>query len=178
MYYSENRTGTVVNFNIMEKTEEIIMPCCKDCKWIGVDEKEDEILAFGKGSYPLFCIPYIPPGHKFWEDEGSDNCGKADLSCEVGFHCPGVGVALGYITGEKCSGGRFTKIGAGSTKVGGGEGTWTVMYGEECLDPEWIKAGNDLCRSMHFHINLIIRRSLFFNICIDSHTARGNDIYS
>src|SRR3989344_4915540 len=114
--------------------------CClntdkRDCTWIGPGGSK-EVKPFGSGKFGMYCIPQVTPGTKFWEDEGSNNCGKASLECETTFKCPGVKKLFGYVTGESCAKGLTS-----------GEG-WEIIEGKECLTQEWVQSANDLCRSI------------------------------
>ena len=141
--------NTVKDLNAVDDDEDEIetaiendAECClntdkRECEWIGpTGEVEENVGAFGSGSFGGYCIPSVKPGTKFWEDEGSDNCGKASLECEVTFRCPGVKKLLGYVTGDECTKGLFSKQG------------WEIIQGSECLSPTWITAANSLCRSV------------------------------
>ncbi|MBS3162186.1 hypothetical protein J4476_05830 [Candidatus Woesearchaeota archaeon] len=63
----------------LKKDEE----CCgdrtkRDCQWTGSK-----------------CSPAVSPGAKFWQGEGSDTCGKANLECTAMFVCGGWNRVLG-----------------------------------------------------------------------------------
>ena len=60
-----------------EKAQLKDLECCadyskRDCAWIG-----------GK------CVPRVSPGTKFWEEEGENNCGKANMECSFLVKCDG-----------------------------------------------------------------------------------------
>ncbi|MEK6947674.1 MAG: hypothetical protein AABX19_00370, partial [Nanoarchaeota archaeon] len=62
--------------------------CCgdrtkRDCAWTGSK-----------------CAPAVSPGAKFWEGEGSDTCGKANLECTAYFVCGGWNRLLGLCQGS------------------------------------------------------------------------------
>jgi hypothetical protein len=114
--------------------------CCtdvskRDCAWVG-----------GK------CTPRVKPGTKFWENEGSNNCGKASLSCSFTITCDGWDRLF---TWGSCNPNWFSKFfsGAGDSLLGwklDSSGGWKPVdksQADMCLSNDFIQAANNLCRS-------------------------------
>jgi len=89
----------------------------RDCQWIGNDE-------YGK------CIPFVPPGLKFWPGEGENavpaadataQCDKGSSACKVVFERPGIGLFEGR--------------------------DWKCVQGCECLEKDYLRSSNDVCKS-------------------------------
>ncbi|MDP6586608.1 MAG: hypothetical protein QF535_18280, partial [Anaerolineales bacterium] len=109
------------------------------------------------------CVPKASPGFKFWEDDGSDTCSKADMSCKVILHCPGWNAATGECEEESAAAGFVTGLtvavvaGLATAMTGGaalavivagaasgtyagvkfGTSKWTLVYGAKCLSSEY-----------------------------------------
>ena len=81
--------------------------CCgdrtkRDCAWTGSK-----------------CAPAVSPGAKFWEGEGSDTCGKANLECTAMFVCGGWSKLL-HLCSTDNVGGSAAVAGLGGTGAGVG----------------------------------------------------------
>ena len=55
----------------------------RDCRWIDFGDDEG------------YCLPYIPPGFRFWEGEGTDICGAANSECTALIYISGLAKAAG-----------------------------------------------------------------------------------
>ncbi len=138
--------------------------CCddrskRDCRWTGSK-----------------CAPAVSPGAKFWEGEGSDTCGKANLECTAFFVCGGWNKLFGLCEDKAGAGaatGAIAGIGAGAATLGvlgvgaaawpfaigsalvaaaivGGKASisgWKLVSGKECFSQDYLQAANNLCRS-------------------------------
>src|SRR3989338_2726756 len=89
------------------------LQCCedrtkRDCRWTGNK-----------------CVPAVSPGAKFWEGEGADVCGKANLECTAFFVCGGWNRLFGLCGGEEEVGASAAVSGAGAAGAAIGAGIAT-----------------------------------------------------
>ena len=95
--------------------------CCgniekRDCQWAGK------------------CVPAVKPGAKFWEGEGADSCGKANLECKAVFVCLGWDSITGNCDPKKNSVGNIVlKLGlpavGGVAAIAVGPVGWAAFFG-------------------------------------------------
>jgi hypothetical protein len=122
-----------------EAAQEDDLECCtdvsqRDCGWVG-----------GK------CTPRVAPGTKFWEGEGSNNCGKASMACSFAVQCDGwasIFGACGYI--DKSDSGKTAGDIFGTIIPFVGMEGWRPVNPSEanmCTGQDFVQASNNLCRS-------------------------------
>lgn len=97
-------------FRVAQETD---FTCCtdiskRDCAWTGK------------------CVPKVSLGFKFWEAEGSNTCGKANMDCKVTLRCGGWNKLVSY-------------LGAGCD--------WQFIDGSQCFDQDFLQAANNICRA-------------------------------
>ena len=99
------------------------------------------------------CVPFVPPGSKFWEDENNDVCSQANKNCEVIIKVPGLTKLLGEESGGKTGVGEIIRVfdllmrGGGLLGEDGLAEEPTVIANDKCLKHTYTVAMNNLCRT-------------------------------
>ncbi len=121
------------NDNTRYLSEDEMRNCCnnpniRDCYWQEGNKK---------------CVPFVPPGSKFWAGEGADRCTIANSECEVVIYVSG----LRKLVDKVGIGGDVTSFVRSALTLRGSGSEVKIVSGENCLSKDYIIGKNNLCRA-------------------------------
>lgn len=94
------------------------------------------------------CVPDVPPGIKFWSDETkfveSTTRGEA-ANIRTSSFSPDASETVCEDANIECTV-KWRR--GGSSRLLGRDAGWKVIQNEHCTKPEWVIAGNNLCKSL------------------------------